>query len=466
MRKLILHCRRAPLICISAILLLAGCAGVSPPPLPVGGAPAAWRNAGSMAAPGPAPDFKHWWRVFGDAKIDLLVKRAIENNLDLRQAIARFRAARALTGRSQAELLPSLSVRTYSLPDPSGTTSYFQSGFDAEWELGLFGRRDGTLRMADADVGIAAASVQAAQVSVVAEVVRSYMELRAAQERETLLARLVEVETRHLALIRSRFRLNLASEAEVGQAEARLAQAEAALAEPHAAAARSAQQIALLLGENHPDAGLLAVVPRPTLGTLRIGVVPAEMLRTRPDIRKIEQEVLKAAAELGVARADLYPRLVLAGGLTFSTRLGGNSLGTTHGVISAGPIIDIPLFDWGMRRAVVNARDAALSATLLAYRQAVLEGVAEVETVLAALEHLREQVESMDKAVASLERSARATQVLARNGLADGFPCVAADKALLDARLERAQAEEARSLAFIALYKALGGAPPLGVQDD
>lgn len=129
-----------------------------------------------MAAPGPVPDFKHWWRVFGDSKIDLLVKRAIKNNLDLRQAIARFRAARALTGRSHAKLLPSLSVHTYSLPDPSSTTSYFQSGFDAEWELGLFGRRDGTLRMADADVGITAASVQAVQVSVVAEVVRSYME--------------------------------------------------------------------------------------------------------------------------------------------------------------------------------------------------------------------------------------------------------------------------------------------------
>lgn len=453
-------------IAVCRSLLLGGCLGtlagcaVAPLPRLAGDTPAAWQNAAEGRAQAAAPDLHGWWKAFNDAELDRLVERALAGNLTIAQAALRIDAARALAGATHAPYLPQLSARGYSEPTPDSSASYYQVGFDAKWELGLFGRYQNQARVTAGDLGIAEADTQAARVSVVAEVVRTYIELRGAQQRLALLQQLADGAQDKVALLRTRQRLRLASANDLAIAQAEQAAADAALSEPRTAIARSRQKLGVLLGQGEPAPALAAAGAPPQLGDLRIAAAPADLLRTRPEIRRAENEVLKAAGEAGLARAELYPHIGLGGSLTYSARvIGRTRLSDADGIVSFGPAIDIPLFDWGARLATADARAHELSASVLAYRQAVLEGVAEAEAALAALEHQRERVAALQRGLPGLEQAAAAAETLRRLGLADGVDRVAATAALAQARLELAQAEQERNTAFIVLYKALGGAP-------
>lgn len=444
---------------LAAAAGLAGCA-VNLPRLPQE-VPAHWQHApGQGAAPAATPDLRGWWKAFNDAELDRLVDRALAENLGVRQAGLRIAAARALAGSAHTRYLPSLGAHTYSEPTPDSSASYFQLGFDAKWELALFGRGKSHARVAAAELGIAESEAQAARVSVVAEVVRSYVDLRCAQQRLDLLSRVALSAADKTALSATRARLNLVSGADLARAQAAQAGAEAALYEPRLAIDSSLQQLAVLLGQTRPDEALLVASVPPQLGSLRVETAPADLLRTRPEIRHAENDVLKAAGELGLARADRFPRIGLGGSLTYSAKVvGGSRLSDADGIVTFGPAIDMPLFDWGMRKAVAEARAADLSASVLAYRQAVLQGVAEVETAMATLEHQRERSVALASSLAALEQADRSTATLRRLGLADDVDRVDSTVSLLQAQLESAQAQQERSIAFVALYKALGGAP-------
>lgn len=451
-------CGRLVLLLV-ALALLAGCA-VTMPRLPQD-VPAQWQHApGQGATAAVAPDLRGWWKAFNDAELDRLVDRALAENLGIRQAGLRIGAARALAGSAHTQFLPSLGAHTYSEPTPDSSASYFQLGFDARWELALFGRGESQARVAAANLGLADSDAQAARVSVVAEVVRSYVDLRCAQQRLDLLQRVAASAADKTALSATRGRLHLASANDLARAQAAQASAEAALYEPNLAIDTSMQQLAVLLGQDRPEAALLVATAPPQLGELRIETAPVDLLRTRPEIRHAENDVLKAAGELGLARADRFPRIGLGGSLTYSAKVIGHSrLSDADGIVSFGPAIDMPLFDWGMRKAIEEARDADLSASVLAYRQAVLQGVAETETAMATLEHQRERSAALARSLAALEQADRSTATLRRLGLADDIDRVDSTAALLQAQLESAQAQQERSIAFIALYKALGGAP-------
>ena len=446
-------------VVLAAAVWLGGCA-VQVPRLPQQ-LQTQWQHTpGPAAASAPAPDLRGWWKAFDDAELDRLVEAALAENLTLRQAGLRIEAARALAGTAHTQFLPSLGAHTYSEPTPDSSASYFQLGFDAKWELALFGRGTSHARVAAANLDLAASDAQAARVSVVAEVVRSYVDLRFAQQRLDLLERLATTAADRIALTATRTRLHLASAADLARAQGAQASAQAALYEPRLAIDSSLQQLAVLLGRDRPDAAWLNAAAPPQLGELRIAAAPADLLRTRPEIRRAEADVLKAAGELGLARADRFPRIGLGGSLTYAAKVIGHSrLSDADGIVSFGPAIDMPLFDWGMRKAVEEARHAELSASVLAYRQAVLQGVAETETALATLEHQRERSTALAAALAALEQADRATATLRRLGMADGLDRAESTAALLQAQLESAQQQQERDVAFIALYKALGGAP-------
>ena len=451
---------RAALLAAIAVAL-AGCS-VPAVDLPRADVPAEWQHApANDAALGLAPDLSGWWHAFSDAELDRLVDRALAGNLTLQQAALRIEAARALTQQEKAGFRPNLGAHTISEPTPDSSASYFQAGFDAKWELGLFGRSASSARVAAADVGLAESDAQAARVSVVAEVARAYIELRAAEQRLDLYKQLAESAQRKSTLVATRARLRLASAADAASSAAEEANADAAMAEPKLVVDRCRQQLAVLLGVTASSAAdLVGAGAPPTLGAFRIAEAPADLLRTRPEIRRAEANVLKSAGELGIAHADLFPRLAIGGQLTYSARVIGHTrLSDADGIASFGPLIDVPIFDWGARRAVVNARDAALKASVLAYREAVLESVAEVETAMAALEHQRERAADLKRAADALARGDDNAATLRRLGLADDVDMAAATSALVQSRIDLAQAEEARSLAFVALYKALGGAP-------
>jgi NodT family efflux transporter outer membrane factor (OMF) lipoprotein len=453
--------RRAPAIALSG--LLTACAGAPVPPLPRGDLPAAWRNA-AIEAEAPAPDLHGWWKAFDDPELNALVDQALHDNLDVQQAALHLRAARELEGVAGVAYKPQLAFRTLSTPNPEATANYFQAGFDAEWELGLFGRAQANARVAKADVDTAAAELQAARVSLVAEIARAYLQLRGAQAREWMLKDIADAAHEKVRLVQTRERLRLASRMDVEHAEADSARAQAALGEPRAQVARYAQAIALLLGRNAPPADLLQARAMPPSPPDAFGRVPADLLRTRPEIARAQAQVLKAAGELGVAHADRFPRIGIGGAITWATRIRGVNFGGTNNTSGIGPVIDIPLFDWGMRAATEHARGDQLKAALLTYRQAVLQGVAEVESALAELHQAHASAAQMSHAVANLLGTVEMTKRLRKLGQADDLDVADARMAAARAELDAEQASERADIAFIALYKALGGAPLPGAQ--
>jgi len=443
-------------------LLLASCAAPVPLPALPDDAPAAWRGAASDAALGPAPNLDTWWRAFNDPPLDALIERARQQNLGIAQAQLRLRGARALQHRSATQYDPQVSFHTFAEPDPNGSTSYFEVGFDAVWEFGLFGRAQADARVAAADAQAAASDVVAARVSVAAEVARNYMDLRAAQARAAILDAIVAQRREKVRLATRLAELQLGTRIDADRAAAELAQAQADAAEPAAAIVQAEQAIGVLLAEPAPAAEVAVAAAQPQLPPLAIGTTPAELLRTRPEIRKAELTVLRAAGELGLARADLYPKLALGGSLTSSTRMVGDVDRPNKAIPAIGPIIQWPIFDWGARHDVVDARDAALQAAVLAYRQSVFEGVAEAQSVMAQLERQRRRVDAGARSVRALEQAAETATRLRSFGLADGADANAAALAAAQARLELALATHDLNLAFIALYKSFGGAlPPL-----
>ena len=446
------------LIAMVLCVALGGCVSVQVPKLPSGDLPAQWHNASPEF--GPAPDLTGWWKQFGDPELDGLVESALRDNLDARQAALKLRAARALEDAASTAYKPRLAFNTLEQPNAENTASYFQAGFDASWELGLFGRGDANAHLAAANTGEAEAALQSARVSLVAEVVREYLQLRASQRSAVLLDGAARAARKKLELLRVQERLQLASRIDVEQGAAAAAAAESRLADPRAAIVQHAQALALMLGKSEPDPAWLVAKPLPKLVAGHVDAVPADLLRTRPEIRYAETQVLKAAGELGIAKADLYPRFALGSSLTFAALVKGNTrLGDVNNSFAIGPIINIPLFDWGERRAVRDAREDQLQAAVLAYRRAVLQGAAEVETELAALHASGQKLQGADDAASATQRSLSLSEQLQGLGQADGLQLADAKLALSESELDREQARLAHGLAFVALYKALGGAP-------
>lgn len=445
-----------------AVVALTGCAPIEAPSLATP-LPDHWRNAPALATePAPAPtDLHSWWRAFNDEQLNALVDQALQNNLTVAQAQERLLATRVLYQHSYAPFLPSLRARTTDVIDPNASASYINAGFDATWEFGLFGRSLGTQREARGLQDAAVADLVAVRVSLVAEVVRDWIDLRSAQQREQWLSSVRDNRQQRLNHIETNARLGLASPQEVLQARADTAVAEAELSAPRQDSNTAAQQLAVLVGRSAPDPAWLTPGTLPDLGALKFTSAPAELLRTRPEIARAEADVVRMAGELGVARADMYPSLGLGASLVWAVSIASHRLQEGPDAIGGvGPLIDIPLFDWGLRASRRDSKAHELKAAVFAYRQAVLTGVAEVEIALGALEQQRLREDASVQAWQALIQSAQAEETRKRLGLSGGIEHNQALIARDQAALAVVDAKAARNIAYIRLYKALGGAPP------
>ncbi|WP_369975584.1 TolC family protein [Xanthomonas bundabergensis] len=443
---------------------LAGCVST---PLPDLAQPLPPQWSALPAAASPRPAGSAWWQDFHDPQLDALVAQALRDDLDVAQALARLRAARRMDGVADATLMPQLHARTEDPIDPDASASFLVAGFDAEWELPLFGRGDATRRISRGDLQTAQANLEQVRTATVAEVARNWTELRHAQQAEQLLQRIAQARQRQATLSVALVGLRLAPPAAAAQAQAAQAQAQAALGEPRSAGAAAAQRLAVLLARSTPDpawrdAATAPAVPGATAPGLRIGAidaVPADLLRRRPDIAAREAEVLGAAGELGIARADRYPSIGLGGAIHWSTNLlSHRRTATPHGIASLGPVIDIPLFDWGLRQATAQARGELLQAATLAYRQCVLEAVAEVQNALTALEQQRQRELAQQQALQALQQAADAAQARRRLGLGSDLEVATQQAARDQAALELLETQRQRDLDYIALQTALGSA--------
>jgi multidrug efflux system outer membrane protein len=460
---------RQTILTATTAFLLAACA-VGPNYRAPATPPAALKNAQSPAFVAQTPEAA-WWQEFDDPELDALMRRALTANLDLRGAYDRVRAARAVFVERKLDYAPHVQLDgTYSRLDEQqpgfGTNRYnIQSdslGFDAAWEIDLFGRVRRSVEAARADLGAEAANYRDAQVTVAAEVARNYFELRGAQKRLEVARQNLESEQQTLELTQLLDQAGRGSELDVQRSRARLKAIEATIPPLEAAEKQADYRLAVLLGER-PGALDQELGPEPVATyakALPIGD-PTELLRRRPDVRAAERELAAATARVGVATADLFPRVNVTGFVGFLSGDVGRLFNTTPSADarawSITPSVSWAAFDLGSVRARLRASQAQSDAAAANYEKVVLTALEDTENSLVAYSTGQEQLKSLTEQAGASRRAAELAATQYREGVADFLVLLDAQRTQLEAEDSVAQAETSVNVAVVAIYKALGG---------
>jgi NodT family efflux transporter outer membrane factor (OMF) lipoprotein len=431
--------------------------------------PETWSTPPAEGISTQVSQLKEWWKNFHDSQLDALVEQGLSANTDLKIADARISEVRAMRGIANSARYPNIEQSTViarrrtvvQTPNSIGAvdTGVFEIGFDANWELDVFGGVRNSVKVATAEVRVAEESRRDVMITVIAEVARNYIALRGYQ-RQLDVARSnisTQLDTRNLTAVRAK--AGLATELDVTRAEAQLAFTEAVVPELEAAIANTIHRIGVLLGkppgalvaELQTTESIPAIPPEIPVG------FPVELLRRRPDVRRAEAEIVAQTAQLGVARSELYPKFQLTGLLgRTATSPASLTLGLGN-FFFIGPSIRVPIFNGGRIRSNIRAQDARLDQAILSYEDTLRRSLEEVENSLTSYEREREQRVQFEKAVASNRRSVELARELYRAGLSDFLSVLEAEKALYTSEDELAQSEAAGATNLVALYKALGG---------
>ncbi|WP_240198042.1 efflux transporter outer membrane subunit [Novosphingobium sp. P6W] len=409
-----------------------------------------------MASISPVPD--NWWRLYEDPQLDTLVAASLAANADLRVAYANLDDARAALRQARAARLPTTTIESaLTLDDPSGqpsAASVSASDWDiaasASWDIDLFGRLRAGALAAKADAEAQAAALDAVKVAVAADTVLAYVELcgstRALAEANAVSA----AQERSVRLVREQLAAGDVSPLEVSQVAALAASTRAAIAPFEAQRANALYRIAILQGRPPAEARSmgLACTAMPRLrGAVPVGDGTALLLR-RPDVREAERKLAAAAARVGVARADFYPRVNL-----------GGALGLLAGGFDA---VASPLVSWAFpnqapARAKLAQAKAGEQAALAGWDVVVLKALREVETGLAAYDAEVRRNRDLGEAAAEAQAYARRAASRVRLGDAASLLQVDAERTLAAARLAKAQADLAAAQSEVALFRSLGG---------
>lgn len=462
----------APAAALAIALLAAGCR-VGPehaPPSPP--LPAAYAAASADALAADESLLASWWTAFDDPALTRLVTRALQDGCDVREAAARVAAARAGVGAAGAARWPTLgagadatrlrlSGNALFAPPVVRTATQYQVGFDSSWELDLFGRVQHGVDAAAADLAATEALAHDARVRLAAEVARTYLALRVAAARQSAAEAAHGLAAEQAALAQAR---SVAGVATATELDAAVAAREAAAAVPPAfalAVAEATQQLAVLVAA--PVAAIqddLAAAPIPRGPAVVAAGLPADLLRRRPDVRAAERALAARAARVGVATADLYPRLSLNGVFAFTSTSTDSLFDAGSRTFGFGPALQLPLFRGGALRAQLAAATAEVDAARVRHERAVRTACAEVETALAALALQTRRRDLAAAALAAEQQRAAARRALHEQGLVDWSAVLTADADAVARRSELAQAEGDSALARVALFKALGGGWP------
>jgi NodT family efflux transporter outer membrane factor (OMF) lipoprotein len=424
---------------------------------------------------GPA-DTARWWKAFGDPELDSLVGRAVQSNPDLAAAEARLRQARAIRALSAASFRPTLDADgSYakekisqnqplfgSLPLPKNFPfeySVYQAGFDASWEIDVFGGQRRALEAAAAEWGGAVEARNDVLVSLVAEVARTYVELRGAQRRLAIARENAGLEEQELALTRARRESGIATDLEVDRTAAVLAGLRAGIPPLESSVRQAMYGLAALLGgrpadlvaELTPPAPVPAAPPEVPVG------LPSDLLRRRPDVRGAERELAAATARIGAAKSDWFPKFSLNGDAGMESVTLRKWFEPASLFWSLGPTLQWRALDFGRVRAEVAGQTAAQEAALAAYEKSVVAALQETESALVAYAQERNRRAALAAQQAADERAFALARDLQAGGEANFLAVLDADRALAQARDELAASDEAVSLDLVVLYKALGG---------
>lgn len=456
-------------------LILAGCAVGPDYEAPRPEVPGTWssleapKEGQTSAAKAVEADLSEWWRALGDPALVRLTEQALAGSLDLKIAASRLREARALRGVAQGGLLPEAGAgggyerlrptEKGFFPSDGEPFHHYQAGFDASWEIDVFGGNRRRLDEAAAEVQASEEGLRDVRVSLVAEVARTYVELRSAQARSRIARLNLDAQQKTARLMRTRLDAGQAVELDVSRAEAQVSVTASMIPHLEILERRSLHAIALLLGKSPgseaKDLSGTGSIPNAP-AEIPVGL-PTDLLRRRPDLRRAERELAAATARIGVATADLYPRFFLSGSIGSESIDASDFLTPASRAWSFGPSISWSLFQGGRIRANIEVQNARQEQAAIRFEQTLLGALRDVEDALVA--HSRDQVRRADlaRAAALQRRAVELAQERYLQGLADFLVVLEAQRFLYAAEDAVAQAEQSVATDAIALYKAVGG---------
>jgi len=477
---------RHPSICLVLIVAaVAGCA-VGPnyrtPQIPMPPQYAAVPTDSAVVTssfPSAGVDLALWWRALNDPKLDSLIERAISGNPDLTIALDRLQAARSFEAAVVGTVLP---VAEASAGAARGTGSDLTrgraaqslvsadndsgwqhinaiGGFDALWELDIFGKYRREIQAARYDTQASLAARNAVLVAVVADVARAYVDLRGLQVRAALLDADLVVLRESLRIVNIRYERGITNELDVTLATRELATLEAQAA-PVAAQIQGAKYtIATLLGQYPEDLTqeLSAESMVPGVPDAVDPGVPLQLLRRRADIQLAERELGGATARIGIATANLFPSIAVSGAVGFQRQDQGNAPILGEHIWSAGPSLVWPLLDFGALDAQVEIADLNTRALLVNYKKTIQEAVREVDTNLGLYAAQQVSLGKLDTALIASQRAVTLANERYQRGLTDFLNVVDAERQEYDIQEEYTNAQVALAQQFIELYRSLGG---------
>lgn len=463
--------RFARLLIMLSGLGLAGCAAVGTeyaPPTTV--LPTGWSNLDPAARPvasseTPA-DLSLWWQSLNDPLLSALVAEALQASPDLRTAEARLREARARRTMAAAARFPSVtasgSARRSQSSEETGSDdarNAFSAGFDASWEVDVFGGVRRSVEAAEADLESSVANLDNTRVSLASEVALNYVEVRALQTRLGIARANLASQSETLQLTDWRAQAGLVSSQDVEQARSNREQTRAQIPSLETSLVESEHRLDILLGRapGTLHVRLAATGELPTVPAQIAVGIPADTLRQRPDVRAAERKLAAETARVGAAEAARYPSFTLSGSIGLEAlTLGalGNGAAATSSLLAG---ITSPVFNAGRLRAQVEIQDAVREQAQVSYEQAVLTALQEVENALVALARNRERVEALAIAAESARNAAELARQRYSAGLIDFQSVLDTERSVLSAEDGLASSRADGVLALIRLYKALGG---------
>lgn len=463
--------RRALAVLLAA--LLGGCAVVGPdyepPAFPM---PAKWSLGKKPAAHDvKVPELSRWWTRMNDPILNALVEEAIANNLDVAIAKAQIREARATYRQAVGTLLPTLTnsdsmtrartgaTSTSSSGSGNSTYSTYQAGFDASWELDLFGENRRSVEAASYAVDASEENLRAVILTAIGDIATYYAQARGYQARIALARNTANSQDETARLTRNKQEAGSASAVDAANAAGQAASTRANIPSLEQSYAELVHSMSILTGR--PPAALTErlararPIPAPRL-PIPTGI-PADILVTRPDVRKAERQYAQYTAKIGQAEAARYPSVSLTGSIDTSGSKTGD-LGKNSSISwSFGPSVSIPIFNGGQLAEQVRYAEAQRDEYFIAYRSAVLTALKDVEDALVALSKERQRVRFLNESVAQYRQSASLSRSLYQNGSSSFLDVLTAERSLYSAEDSAIQSRVLITTDYIALNKALGG---------
>ncbi len=458
-------------LAISTSLFLGGCAvgpDYVPPEIEM---PDQWESAVVEELAEEEPDLEQWWTAFNDPQLSELISRATESNKNLQVAVLRVTEARALRGIANADFFPQVDAGgSYSRSQSSENTAFgaatggeavdnWNLGFDAAWEIDVFGRVRRSVEAAEAEIEVSIEDYRDVLVSLYAEVAVTYVEIRSVQARLDYARSNVESQTESVKITRDRFEAGLTSALDVAQAEGNLASTESSIPSLETSLVAGLNRLAVLLGENpgalNQELQTAREIPSASV-EIAIGM-PAELLRRRPDVRRSERLLAAQTARIGVATADLYPSFSLPGFLGLESEDVGDLFSGESLTWNLSPGFRWKIFSAGKIRNRIKVEEARTEQALLRYEQSILFALEEVENTMVAYRQERIRRDHLADAVAASERSVEMVRTQYTSGLTNFQNVLDSQRSLFIRQDELADSEGRVVQNLIALNKALGG---------